>query len=203
MTLKQAPAPIGAALVFSLLVPLFGYSYLGPFYAGIFLVGYLGGFVLWTIAPTGTRWRDIRLPYWLTLASFLLLHKVEENRTGFFEVVSVRITGTPVPDVSFGLIFALLIIPVGAWLAIPILFRRNQEFGRFLAWTFFASMGITELAHFIMPMLANEPFGYFPGMASVIVLAPVAWWGMWRLFRGVSSTAEWSRRQPRERHGRS
>jgi hypothetical protein len=55
-----------------------------------------------------------------------------------------------------------------------------------LAWTFFTSMGITELAHFLLPLLTTEPYGYFPGMASVVVLAPLAWWGMWRLARGVA-----------------
>ncbi|CCV15087.1 hypothetical protein [Mesorhizobium sp. STM 4661] len=175
---------IAAAFGFSLLVPFLGYLYLGPLYALLFLVGYLGGFVLWIAAPPGASWRSIRLPYWLTLAAFVLLHKVEENRTAFFEAVSARVTGTPVPEVSLGLILALLVIPVGAWLAIPLLVRRDPEFGRFLAWTFFASMGLTELAHFIMPMLANEPYGYFPGMASVVVVAPLAWWGMSRLARG-------------------
>lgn len=149
-------------------------------------MGYFGGFAFWIAAPQAASWRSIRLPYWLTLAAFLLLHKVEENRTAFFESVSARVTGTPVPEVSWGLILALLVIPVGAWLAIPFLARREPEFGRFLAWTFFASMGLTELAHFIMPMLANEPYGYFPGMASVVVLAPLAWWGISRLLRGAS-----------------
>jgi hypothetical protein len=60
---------------------------------------------------------------------------------------------------------------------------RGYEFGRFLAWTFFASMGITELAHFGLPLLTQRPYGYFPGMGSVVVLAPLAWWGMWRLSR--------------------
>lgn len=136
---------------------------------------------MWLAAPKDSTWDSIRLPYWLTLAAFLLLHKVEENRTAFFEAVFARITGMPVPELSIGLVMALLIIPVGAWLAIPVLFRRNHEFGRFLAWTFFASMGLTELAHFILPFLASETYGYFPGMASVFVLAPLAWWGMWRL----------------------
>lgn len=63
------------------------------------------------------------------------------------------------------------------------LIKRHFEFGRFLAWTFFASMGITELTHFAMPVLANEPYGYFPGMLSVFILAPLAWWGMARLLR--------------------
>ena len=162
-------------------MPLLGYVYLGPLYAGLFLVGYFGGFLLWLRTPSQVAWRAIRLPFWLTLAAFLLLHKVEENRMAFFEAVSDRITGTPVPEVTPGLILSLLVIPVGAWLAIPLLVSRDQEFGRFLAWTFFASMGLTELAHFIMPILAREPYGYFPGMASVLVLAPLGWWGMRRL----------------------
>jgi len=175
-------ALIAGALGFSLLVPLLGQIYLGPLYSGVFLVGYLGGFFLWLAAPPAASWQSIRVPFWLTLAAFLGLHKVEENRMGFFEAVSARITGTPIPEVSVGLILALLIVPVGAWLAVPLLLRRGYEFGRFLAWTFFASMGVTELAHFLMPVLANEPYGYFPGMVSVVVLAPLAWWGMWRLF---------------------
>ena len=104
----------------------------------------------------------------------------------FFEAVSTRITGAPIPEMSVGVAIGLLVIPVGAWLAIPLLFRRGHEFGRYLAWTLFTSMGVTELAHFLMPILANEHYGYFPGMASVVILAPLAWWGMWRLFRGSS-----------------
>lgn len=121
-------------------------------------------------------------PYWLTLAAFFL-HKVEENRTQFFVAVSDRITGTPAPEVTLPLLLSLLVLPVGAWLTLPWLIKRGDAFGYFLAWTFFASMGVTELAHFGLPVLAREPYGYFPGMASVVVLAPLAWWGMWRLGR--------------------
>lgn len=180
---KKSFALIAAALGFALLIPLLGYVYLGTLYASIFLVGYLGGFLLWLSTPSGVGWRRISAPYWLTLVAFLALHKFEENRTGFFDQVSARITGAPVPEVSVGLILAILVLPVGAWIAIPVLIKRHFEFGRFLAWTFFASMGITELAHFAMPVLANEPYGYFPGMLSVFILAPLAWWGMARLFR--------------------
>ncbi|MCW5711740.1 MAG: hypothetical protein KIT21_31655 [Shinella sp.] len=172
---------VAAAFGFSVLVPLLGYLYLGWLYAAIFLVGYGGGFVLWLAAPQGASWESIRLPYWLTLSAFLFLHKTEENQTSFFEAVSARITGTPVPEVSVDMLLALLIIPVGAWLATPSLVWRGNAFGYYLAWTFFASMGLTELAHFIMPLLANEEYAYFPGMASVSVVAPLAWWGMWRL----------------------
>ncbi|MEP1724222.1 MAG: hypothetical protein ABJJ80_21795, partial [Nitratireductor sp.] len=181
MWMERSTPLIAAALLFSFVVPLFGYVYLGPLYATLFLTGYLGGFCLWLLVPSRAPWVSIRMPYWFTMAAFLFLHKLEENRMAFFEVVSDRITGTPIPDVSVGLILALLIIPVGAWLAVPVLMSRDQEFGRYLAWTFFASIGITELAHFALPLLTDGPYGYFPGMASVVVLAPLAWWGMWRL----------------------
>lgn len=186
MKMNKSKLPIVLALLFSLAVPLFGLIYLGPLYATLFLTGYFGGFVAWLLVPTGASWASIRVPYWLTMLAFLILHKVEENRTAFFEVVSDRITGTPVPEISAGLILALLIVPIGAWLAVPFLVRRDYEFGHLLAWTFFTSMGIAELAHFLLPLLTTEPYGYFPGMASVVVLAPLAWWGMWRLARGVT-----------------
>lgn len=179
----RKPATIAVASAFSCLVPVLGYIYLGPLYALLFLVGYLAGLIFWLAAPARATWRSVRWPYWLTLLAFLLLHKVEEKRTAFFEEVSARITKTPPPEVSVPLIIALLVVPVGAWLATPLIFGRGHDFGRYLAWTFFASMGLTELAHFIMPVLAQGPYGYFPGMASVFVLAPLAWWGMWRLCR--------------------
>ncbi len=124
------------------------------------------------------------------MLAFLILHKVEENRTAFFEIVSDRITGTPVPEISAGLILALLIVPIGAWLAVPFLVRRDYEFGHLLAWTFFTSMGIAELAHFLLPLLTTEPYGYFPGMASVVVLG--AWGDVRREFvNGRRSQHRW------------
>ena len=101
----------------------------------------------------------------------------------FFEVVSEQITGGTVPELTVGLIIGLLILPIGAWLIIPLLLKQKHELGYYSLWTLFASMGITELAHFFLPFLTNEPYGYFPGMASVLVIAPLAWWGMWRLYR--------------------
>lgn len=184
MLLKRPPLLVVSALLFSIVIPALGYIYLGNLYAFIFLLGYGGGFVLWTLIPAKAPYASIKIPYWTTLFAFLFLHKVEENITGFFEVVSERITGDPVPEVTPLLIIALLVLPVGAWLATPFLIWRGYDFGYYLGWTFFASMGVTELAHFVLPLLTNEPYGYFPGMASVFVLAPLAWWGMWRLARG-------------------
>ncbi|WP_137761645.1 hypothetical protein [Pontibacter sp. SGAir0037] len=68
-------------------------------------------------------------------------------------------------------------------MSIPFLHGRGYAFGYYLAWTFFAAMGITELAHFIFPFFTNGGDSYFPGMASVFVLAPFAWWGMYRFTR--------------------
>ena len=169
---------IAIALLSSLLIPTLGQVYLGPLYAVLFATGYLGGFVLWLIVPTHPSWTVVRWPYWLTMLAFLLLHKVEENRTEFFQAVSDRITGDPPPNVTIDLMLSLLVVPVGAWIAVPLPITRSSAFGYYLAWTFFVSMGITELAHFVLPVLAKEPYGYFPGMASVVVVAPLAWWGM-------------------------
>lgn len=178
---RRSKRLIAIALLFSLLIPILGHVYLGPLYAVLFATGYLGGFLLWLIVPSHSAWTAVRTPYWLTLLAFLLLHKVEENRTAFFQAVSDRITGDPLPNVTVHLILSLLVLPVGAWIAVPLLVKRGSEFGYYLARTFFVSMGVTELAHFVLPLLADGPYGYFPGMASVVVLAPLAWWGMWRL----------------------
>ena len=49
--------------------------------------------------------------------------------------------------------------------------------------------GVIELAHFIFPFFAPEPYGYFPGMVTLVPLAPVAWLGMWRLLSQRSDAA--------------
>lgn len=179
--MKQPPSIIVGALFFSLLIPALGYVFLGALVAFLFLLGYLGGFLLWLILPGRVSYSSVQAPYWATLLAFLFLHKVEENGTAFFQVLSDKITGVPVPEATPLLIIGLLVLPVGAWILIPFLIKRNYEFGVYLAWTFFASMGLTELGHFVFPLLTQEPYGYFPGMASVFILAPLAWWGLWRL----------------------
>jgi hypothetical protein len=184
MTTQKEQSNIIIAFLFSLLIPVIGYYYLGALYATIFLIGYLGGFILWILLPSRTPWASLKIPYWLTLLAFLFLHKVEENRMKFFKVVSAKITGGTVPEFSVGLVIGLLVLPIGAWLIIPLLLKRKHELGYYAVWTLFASMGISELAHYVFPFMTNEPYGYFPGMLSVVVLAPLAWWGMYRLVKG-------------------
>ncbi len=168
------------ALMFSLLIPAIGYVYLGPLVAFLFLLGYLGGFFLWLVVPVRVGWPYVRNPYWAALVIFIL-HKVEENQMEFFRVLGDRITGIATPELTPLLVLGLLVLPLGTWLSIPFLIKRRSTLGYFLAWTFFTSLGIVELAHFVFPVLTNEPYGYFPGMVSATILAPIGIWGMWRL----------------------
>lgn len=181
--MKKNPKVILFAFLFSLVIPIFGYIYTGWLIALLFLIGYFAGFFLWLRFPKKVSFAAIKVPYWSTLLVFLLLHKVEENQMRFFEVVGEKITGVPVPEVSPLLVLTLLILPIGSWLLVPYFMRRGYDFGYYLAWTFFASTGIIELAHFIFPLLTNEPYGYFPGMFTALPLAALGWWGMWRLAR--------------------
>lgn len=185
--MKKQFSTIVFALLFSLMIPIFGYIYTGWLIALLFFIGYLTGFFLWLFTPAKVPLTTVKAPYWTTLMVFLLLHKVEENRMKFFEVVGDKITGVPVPEVTPLLVISLLILPIGAWLMIPFLLKRGYDFGYYLAWTFFTSTGIIELAHFIFPLLTNEPYGYFPGMYTALPLAAAGWWGIWRLSRKTKS----------------
>jgi hypothetical protein len=124
----------------------------------------------------------INVPYYLTMAVFILGHRMEENVFKFQEKLA-SITGNPVPSLTSPTLILLVLMSVGGWLAIPALIKRRFDLGYYFAWSLFTSMGITELAHFFFPFFINEPYGYFPGMASVLVLAPCAWWGMSRLIK--------------------
>lgn len=167
---------IGCAL-FSCVAVGLGYVMLGTGPALLFALGYFGGLAAWVAtrdrpAPHGIKW-----PYIVTLVLFVL-HKYEERSTDFFGALS-SITGVPVSESP--VLIALLYAVACAWLLVPFLVKRGYEFGHYLAWTFFASMGLTELGHFVLPFFTDKPFGYFPGMASVVLLAPAAWWGMMSL----------------------
>ena len=70
--MKKQPLTIISALIFSLLIPAFGYFYTGWLIASLFLVGYLVGFFLWLFIPAKVPYASIRAPYWATLLIFLL-----------------------------------------------------------------------------------------------------------------------------------
>ncbi len=178
--MKKSASTIIFAALFTIAVLILGYIMLGLLPMLLFAFGFLGGFILWLLVPTNIPFTSIKIPYFLTLL-FFVLHKMEERYYDFFPALS-KITGVPVPETDSFLVF-LLYAFAGAWLLIPYLVGRGYQFGYYLAWTFFTSMGVIELAHFIFPFYTKEPYGYFPGMATVVFLAPVAWWGMYRLSR--------------------
>lgn len=177
------PADRLLATAFTLLILALGFSAFGIVTMLIFTSGFAGGLALWMLAPRRPAYDAIRIPYLVALVLFVV-HRIEENQSDFFARLAA-ITGVPTPNVLSVSIILLVVASVGAWLAIPFLVRRGYEFGYYLAWTFFAAMGITELAHlFVFPFFSPTPFAYFPGMASVLALAPLAWWGMYRLWSG-------------------
>ncbi|MES3019858.1 MAG: hypothetical protein V4721_18880 [Bacteroidota bacterium] len=177
--MKMKMSVVILAFLFTMAVLALGYISFGIWTTLIFTSGFLGGFILWILFPSEVKFKVIKVPFWLAFFLFLV-HRVEEKVTGFFQALS-EITMVPVPQITSIPIIFLVLISVGAWLLVPTLINRGYSFGYYLAWTFFAAMGITELAHFILPLFQQVPYGYFPGMMSVVLLAPVAWWGMWRL----------------------
>jgi len=180
-TMRMNRLVILSAFLFTAGILALGYISFGIWPTVIFTSGFLGGFILWLLIPVSSNFATIKVPFWLAFFLFLV-HRVEEKVMGFFPALS-KLTDTPVPEITSVPIVLLVLASVGAWLIVPMLVRKGYAFGTYLAWTFFAAMGITELAHFIFPFATGEPYGYFPGMISVIPLAPVAWWGMWRLTR--------------------
>lgn len=176
--MKKQSSTILIALLFTLAVIILGYVLLGLLPMFLFAFGFLGGFILWIWVPTNASFTSIKVPFFLTLALFVL-HKFEERYMDFFPRLS-EITGIPVPETD-SLFVYLLYAFAGAWLLIPYLMKHHYSFGYYLAWTFFTAMGVTELAHFFFPFFTAGPYSYFPGMASVLPLAPAAWWGLWYL----------------------
>ena len=166
------------ATVFTFAAIFLGYEALGLVTAFLFTFGYFGGLVIWLLTSSQPSVKSIAIPYFLTLA-FFVMHKIEEREMDFFPALS-KITHVPIPDSSSWQAIALYGIAC-FWLIIPLLIWKKWALGYFLTWTFFASMGITELAHFVLPLFREEPYGYFPGMWSVIGLTPLAWWGMYKL----------------------
>lgn len=182
MALKPKPGPLGIAIAaaHALAVVALGYRMLGPVPALLFSGGFVGGFAAWTLIPARPAFQVFRAVYYLTLALFVF-HKLEEREMDFFPALA-RLTGVTMPETMSLQVYALYAL-ASAWLLVPFLAGRGVEFGYYLAWSFFASMGLVELAHFVFPFFREEGFGYFPGMASASLLAPAAWLGMWSLSR--------------------
>ncbi len=179
--MKKNLSIVAIAFLFTVAVLALGYFSFDVLTTVIFISGFLGGFLIWLFVPDTVSFSSIKAPFWIAFGLFMV-HRVEEKGMGFFAKLS-EITGVATPEIVSWQIILLLLASVGAWLVIPLLMKRGFALGYYFAWTFFAAMGITELAHFVLPFFTEEPYGYFPGMASVVILAPVAWWGMYKLSR--------------------
>lgn len=174
---QKGAVAVAAAAAHAVAAMSLGYVLLGPIPMLLFAAGFAGGFALWLLVPATPPFSRIKVPFYLVLALFVA-HKMEERLAGFFPALA-RLTGEDVPEV--GVLSALLYAVAMAWLLVPLLVRRSSAFGYYLAWSFFTSMGIIELAHFAFPLFTGQTYGYFPGMGSVFALAPAAWWGLRRL----------------------
>ena len=182
--MKRNKLTILAAIAMTAAILGLGCLSFGVWTMVIFSSGFGVGLVLWLIFPREPAFADIKWPFIIAFTLFIA-HRIEEYTTSFFDELA-RMTGTATPDIGSWQVVLLVLLSVGGWIAMPFLVIHRIAFGYYLAWTAFAAMGITELAHFlIFPFLTGEPYGYFPGMATVIVLAPVAWWGMARLAMGA------------------
>lgn len=149
------------AFVFTAGLLAMGYLSFGFWTTFIFASGFLTGFLLWVFIPVSPSFESIRKPYWATLVAFILLHRVEEYYFGFQKELSL-LTGNPVPALNSPALIILVLASVGGWLLIPYLVKRKNFFGYYLTWTFFAAMGITELAHFSSLFLQGSLTDIFP-----------------------------------------
>lgn len=166
------------AIAFTAVLISLGYILLRLVPMTLFALGFFIGFIMWLANREHQPFSSFRLPFYVTPGLFIL-HKIEERYLDSFPELS-KITGVPMPDT--GSIYVLILyLFAAAWLLIPILTSREVEFGYFFAWTFFASMGVVEVAHFAFPLFTGKNYGYFPGMASATLLVPAAWWGIVRL----------------------
>lgn len=177
--MKKDKQTFGLAIAFTVAVPAVGYVSFGIIPALIFLWGYAAGFICWYFSDDTTPIKAVGAIYWITFGLFIV-HRIEEKYMGFFDALS-NLTAMPKPEITSPLILALVALSVGGWIAAPFMMKRKKSLGYYLAWTFFASAGISELAHFIFPFFKTDNYGYFPGMWSVFALAPVAWYGMVKL----------------------
>jgi len=165
-----------AAIVLTAAILAAGYFALGFWTMLIFTSGFVTGLALFFVCPRIVPFSAIRWPFFIVFGLFVV-HRVEEYLFDFFDNLA-EITKVATPDLTSPSVVLMVTLSVGAWLLVPFLTGRTR-FGTYLAWTFFSAMGITELAHLLVfPIIIGRPFAYFPGAASVVLLAPASWWGL-------------------------
>ncbi len=156
-----------------------GHVAIGPLIAIVFASGFVTGFVLWLVRPGDGSFCRIKVPYILVLVASVI-HRVDEEISGFVPAIE-ELTGDTAAD-PVSLTSLILVVLSLAWMLSPLLMRIGNPLGSYGAWTLFAGFGILELWHFVFPLMAEGPYGYFPGMWTVPLVAPIGWWGMWRMW---------------------
>lgn len=177
--MKGFEPSVALAVVVLIGVAFTGYGSFGIWPTLIFMTGYVPGFLFWLRSRSDAPFADVRTPYFVTFTLYILL-LVEENLLGFHEMLS-EVTGVTSPGWTISIV-VLMILSIGIWIGAPLLMQERQRLGWFFAWTFFSAMGISELAHFVFPVLTPGGYEYHGGMLTAALLVPAGWWGMWVLW---------------------
>ena len=180
ITNRKTPASIALAFVFTAAIVSLGGLAIAPLVAIVFATGFVPGFLLWLFRPVRFTFSDIKAPYFVALAAYVV-HRIDEGVSGFVPAME-ELTGRAAVDVATPVSIILVLLSL-IWMLSPILVRWGISFGYFGAWSLFAAFGIVEIWHFIFPLLTPEPYGYFPGMITAPLIAAAGWWGMWRLWK--------------------
>lgn len=102
---KSGTAAVLAAAHAAVIIAL-GYVLLGLVPMLLFTSGFVGGLAIWLGSRDRASFGDIGIPYFLTLA-FFVLHKIEEREMDFFPALS-NLTGVPLPQEGSPLAVLLL-----------------------------------------------------------------------------------------------
>ncbi len=169
---------------FSAAMVAFAYLWAGWVTAIVFSAGFVTGWVLWLARRSPANFAAIKLPYLVSLAAYVV-HRIDEELSGFVPAIE-QLTGAEPVDVTSPLSIVLVVFSV-AWMLSPVLIRRGHPLGYYGAWTLFAGFGILEVAHFVFPLLTDDPYGYFPGMWTAPLIIAAGWWGLIRMWKGGPS----------------
>lgn len=151
-----------------------GYWLMGPVPALIFSVFLLGALIPWRLTTYGRPANPdkIVIPYLLTVV-FFIVHVIEEYVTEFWAAIS-SLSGHHVSEGNF-LFVAAFLGPI-LWLTGLIFLYARTELGNYFTWAFLVAMTVSELAHFVFPLVAYGEFRYFSGLYTALLpLVPAAW----------------------------
>jgi len=176
----KRPVDVAVALGFTLLIILVGYLAAGPVIGLTFTGGFIFGFFVWLARPQHATFRAIKAPYLLVILGYAV-HRTEEEIGDFLPQLE-ELQGSEMVEVTSFWSLTLVALSV-IWFLAPLLMRRGHSFGHFAAWSVFIGFGVLEFAHYLFPFFDGDGgYSYYGGMWTVPLVAPIGWWGMWRLW---------------------